>query len=63
MHAIRCAYSYVIGRKNNVVIVDFRRPDPPAPKFPGAGALRASGQHSDPWALENQALDRPLLAS
>jgi hypothetical protein len=32
---------FVIGRENNVVRVDFsREPDPPAPKFPGAGALR-----------------------
>ena len=34
---------YVIGRERNVVRVDFRRdPDPPAPKFPGASALRKS---------------------
>ena len=32
---------YVIARENNVVLVNFaRRPDPPAPQFPGAGALR-----------------------
>jgi hypothetical protein len=32
---------YVIARERNVVRVDFRRePDPPAPKFPGACALR-----------------------
>ena len=31
----------VIGRDNNVVMVDFRRkPDPPAPRFPGANGLR-----------------------
>lgn len=31
----------VIGRDGNVIRVDFRRnPDPPAPKFPGAAALR-----------------------
>jgi hypothetical protein len=31
----------VIGREDNVVLVDFtRKPDPPAPKFPGANALR-----------------------
>jgi len=30
---------------NNVLHVDFRRePDPPAPKFPGAGALRTGAQ-------------------
>ena len=32
---------YVIARESNVVRVDFRHePDPPAPKFPGACALR-----------------------
>jgi hypothetical protein len=32
---------YVIGRDGNVIRVDFRRnPDPPAPRFPGAAALR-----------------------
>jgi hypothetical protein len=34
---------YVIAREHNVVRIDFRRePDPPAPKFPGASALRES---------------------
>ena len=34
---------FVIGRENNVLRVDFSRdPDPPAPKFPGAGGLRES---------------------
>ena len=34
---------YVIARDRNVVRVDFqRKPEPPAPKFPGAGALRIS---------------------
>ena len=32
---------YVIEQECNVIRVNFRRePDPPAPKFPGAGALR-----------------------
>jgi hypothetical protein len=32
--------SYVVYRESNIVRVDFgREPDPPAPKFPGAGAL------------------------
>jgi hypothetical protein len=31
----------VIGRKGNVVLVDFSRPPPPpAPRFPGANGLR-----------------------
>jgi len=35
------AARFVLGRENNVVRVDFRHePDPPAPKFPGAGAMR-----------------------
>ena len=36
---------YVIARESNIVRVDFRRrPDPPAPKFPGAAALRRMAQ-------------------
>lgn len=32
---------HIVARDNNVVRVDFHRdPDPPAPRFPGAGALR-----------------------
>jgi hypothetical protein len=32
---------HVIARENNVVRVDFtRKPDPPAPRFPGAVGLR-----------------------
>jgi hypothetical protein len=38
---------YVIARENNVVLVDFRRPEPPAPDFPGAGALRAAKRIKD----------------
>ena len=39
---------YVIARENNVVLVDFRRdPDPPAPRFPGAGALRMEMARED----------------
>ncbi len=42
MRAFGSADRYVIARENNVVVVDFRRPDPPAPHFPGAGALRSN---------------------
>ena len=36
----RTTSSYVVERDGNVLRVDFgREPDPPAPKFPGAGAL------------------------
>ena len=38
--------SYVLARENNVVLVDFRRTEPPTPDFPGAGALRAGKQQS-----------------
>jgi hypothetical protein len=43
---------YVIVRDSNVLGVDFaRRPDPPAPRFPGAGALRpATMDHGEPQA-------------
>jgi hypothetical protein len=37
---MRQTTSYVIKRENNILRVDFsREPDPPAPKFPGAGAM------------------------
>ncbi|MNC89309.1 hypothetical protein D3C83_52230 [compost metagenome] len=36
---------YVIARIGNVVRVNFSRdPEPPAPRFPGAAALRGSGE-------------------
>jgi hypothetical protein len=38
--ATGCADRHVVGRKDNVVIVDFRTPDSPPPYFPGGGALR-----------------------
>jgi hypothetical protein len=39
---------YIVGRDDNVVHVDFgHEPDPPAPRFPGAGALRAATVLSD----------------
>jgi hypothetical protein len=34
-------HPYIIGRDRNVVVVDFAgKPEPPAPQFPGANALR-----------------------
>jgi len=65
MHKIGRADRYVIGRENNVVVVDFREPDPPAPKFPGAGALRGDRELGELCyrGLEGHVLDRPLLAS
>jgi hypothetical protein len=41
MRMVGSAERFVIARENNVVLVDFSRPDPPAPVFPGAGGLRA----------------------
>jgi len=42
---IRSSNRYVVRRENNVLQVDFsREPDPPAPRFPGASALRRFGQ-------------------
>jgi hypothetical protein len=41
MQKVCSAERFVIAREDNVVLVDFRRPDPPAPVFPGAGGLRA----------------------
>jgi hypothetical protein len=40
-------HPYVVAREANIVRVDFgREPDPPAPRFPGAGALRhCAGEH------------------
>ena len=52
---------YVIGREHNVVHVDFgREPDPPAPKFPGAAALRVIARHPRPLdAFAGAANDGP----
>ena len=54
MQAAR-ARRHVIERKDNIVLVDFRPSDPPAPDFPGAGALRSgSTDSSEPsiWFVE-----------
>jgi hypothetical protein len=42
MQAIGCPNRHVVGRKDNVVIVNFRRTEPPAPYFPGAGGMRVA---------------------
>jgi hypothetical protein len=42
------AHRYVVARENNVVRVEFRRqPHPPAPRFPGAAALRIENDPHD----------------
>jgi hypothetical protein len=49
----------VIARENNVLRVNFdRRPDPPNPHFPGAGALRSACAY-----LVDAASRRKLLAN
>jgi hypothetical protein len=41
MQTARTIDRYILARQANVLRVDFNRdPDPPAPRFPGAGALR-----------------------
>ena len=65
MQAIGCAKWYVIARADNVLVVDFRRPDPPAPQFPGAGALRAAAVEENAagsWSFEDHTLRRRLPA-
>jgi hypothetical protein len=48
---------YVIARDSNVLRVDFaRRPDPPAPCFPGAGALRPATRRSLQWIRASRKL-------
>ena len=44
----RAHSAYVVERDSNIVRVDFgREPDPPAPKFPGAGAVHEAPPMSD----------------
>ena len=46
---------YVIGRKGNIVLVGFgRKPEPPAPRFPGASGLREDGAQD----CQTQEVDR-----
>jgi hypothetical protein len=48
MHTMDFVDRYVIARESNVVRVNFRlEPDPPAPRFPGAGALRPQDRFSE----------------
>jgi hypothetical protein len=49
MQMIGRAAQHVLGRESNVIRVDFsRRPDPPPPNFPGAGALRGGIECTEP---------------
>lgn len=50
----------ILWREANVVRVDFHKePDPPAPRFPGAGALRMRGYVEE--LLECSAARRPAI--
>jgi hypothetical protein len=53
MQTVGGAQRFVIARENNVVLVDFRRPDPPEPVFPGAGGLRAGKGSEDEGSGSN----------
>jgi hypothetical protein len=57
MQKVGSAQRFVIARENNVVLVDFRRPDPPGPVFPGAAGLRAGKR------LEDELCTRPSTDS
>lgn len=47
MQAIVCPNRHIVARKDNVVIVNFRAPEPPSPYFPGAGAMRVAVMGGD----------------
>ena len=55
MQMVGSAERFVIAREKNVVLVDFRRPDPPSPVFPGAGGLRALIGPEDEWGTGSSA--------
>ena len=58
--ADRIGHPHITARESNVVRVNFNRePDPRAPRFPGAGALRQPGHDEidDAWDA-NRALPR-----
>jgi hypothetical protein len=48
MRMVSSVGRYVIARESNIVRVDFnRKPDPPAPRFPGGRGLRAEDDESE----------------
>jgi hypothetical protein len=52
---MRRSNACIIGRNDNVLVVDFSRgPDPPAPRFPGANALRENAAEEVPLRLAPQ---------
>jgi hypothetical protein len=51
---------HVIGRQDNILLVDFsKRPEPPAPRFPGAAGLRAVGP-DEPASVFSRPPPRPV---
>lgn len=52
---------YVVARESNVLRVDFgREPEPPAPRFPGAGALREQNRGArDPVVARARSTGHP----
>jgi len=59
---MRCAMNTcIVGRKDNVLVVDFTRgPEPPAPRFQGANALR--GENTEEVALRLASPRRAVTA-
>jgi hypothetical protein len=47
MQTIGCPNRHVVGRKDNILIVNFGPPEPPTPYFPGGGALRVAVVRGD----------------
>jgi hypothetical protein len=65
MQAIGCPRRHIVGRKDNVVIVNFRAAEPPAPYFPGAGALRVAvvaGDEAPGNAYEHHDVQQRFIA-
>jgi hypothetical protein len=65
MQAIGWADRHVLGREDNVVIVDFRTPDSPPPYFPSGGALRiavVAGDESPVGAYQHHDVQQRFIA-
>jgi len=63
MQAVGCPRRHIVERKDNVVIVNLRAAEPPAPYFRGAGALRVAvvaGDEGD--AYEHHDLQQRFIA-
>jgi hypothetical protein len=65
MQAIGSPDRHVVGRKDNVVIVNFRRTEAPPPYFPGAAAMRiavAGGEEALSSSFEHHDVQQPFIA-